>query len=89
MKNNAAEHCDDKFLPFQAPNRGIERKENSRDFGVRTTRGKTNSQLAQLAGKELSLFQGTGSATTGNSTGLKLELQQFNLQLVNVTCTIN
>ena len=34
-------------------NRGIERKENSSDFGVRTTRGETNSQLAWLAGKEL------------------------------------
>ena len=55
-------------------NRGIERKENSSDFGVRTTRGKTNSQLAWLAG-----IKGTrhyskvlGSATTGNRTGLKL-----------------
>ena len=36
-----------------ATNRGIERKENSGDFGVRTTRGKTNSQLAWQAGKEL------------------------------------
>ena len=34
-------------------NRGLKRKENSSDFGVRTTRGKTNSQLAWLAGKEL------------------------------------
>ena len=36
-----------------ATNREIKRKENSSDFGVRTTRGKTNSQLAWLAGKEL------------------------------------
>ena len=36
-----------------ATNREIKRKENSSDFGVRTTRGKTNSQLAWQAGKEL------------------------------------
>ena len=36
-----------------ATNRGIERKENSGDLGVRTTKGKTNSQLAWQAGKEL------------------------------------
>ena len=29
-----------------------------------------------------------GSATTGNRTGLKLGLQQFNLQLVNVNHTV-
>ena len=33
--------------------RGVKRKENSSDFGVRTTRGKTKSQLVWLAGKEL------------------------------------
>ena len=33
--------------------RGVKRKENSSDFGVRTTGGKTKSQLAWLAGKEL------------------------------------
>ena len=42
-------------IGFSLPstNRGLKRKDNSSDFGVRTTRGKTNSQLAWLAGKEL------------------------------------
>ena len=45
----------DVTIGFALPstNRGLKRKENSSDFGVRTTRGKTNSQLAWEAGKEL------------------------------------
>ena len=49
-------------------------------------KGKLTLQLAWLAGKELVTIPRyqIGSATTGNRTGLKLGLQQFNLQLVNV-----
>ena len=69
-------------------NRGLKRKENSSDFDVRTTRGKLTRNSLGKRERNSSLFQGTGSATTGNRIGLKLGLQQFNLQLVNVTCTI-
>ena len=74
-----------------ATNREIKRTENSSDLGVRTTKGGGKLTRNSLGKRERnsSLFQGTGSATTGNSTGLKLGLQQFNLRLVNVTCTIN
>ena len=71
-----------------ATNREIKRKQNSSDFGVRTTRGKTNSQLAWQAGKELVTIPRYRICYNWNSTGLKLAPQQFNLQLVNVTCTI-
>ena len=60
-------------------NRGIKRKENSSDFGVRTTRGKTNSATRLASGKGTRHYSKVlGSATTGNRTGLKLGLQQFN-----------
>ena len=75
--------CDDRICT----NRGLKRKENSSDFGVRITRGKLSRNSLGKRERNSSLFQGTGSATTGNRIGLKLGLQQFNLQLVNVTCT--
>ena len=69
--------------------RGIKRKENWSDFGVRTTRGKTNSATHLASGKGTRhCSKVLGSATTGNRTGLKLGLQQFNLQLVDINHTI-
>ena len=40
-------------LVLPSTNQGNKHKENSSDFGVRTTRGKLTLQLAWLAGKEL------------------------------------
>ena len=48
---------------------------------------KLTQRLASLAGLELvTIPRYLGSATTGNRTALKLGLQRFNLQLVNVLC---
>ena len=81
-------------LPFQAQIGGNKRQDNSSNFGVRTTRGKTNSVSATrlASGKGARHYSKVlESATTGNRTALKLGLQQFNLQLVNVnqTCMCN
>ena len=78
-------------IGFALPNtnRGIKRKENSSDFGVRTTRGKRNSATRLASGKGTRHYSKVlGSPTTGNRTGPKLGLQRFNLQLVNVNHTV-
>ena len=81
------------MIGFALPstNRGNKREENSSDFGVIATRGKTNSATRLASGKGTRHYSKVlGSATTGhgNRTGLKLGLHQFNLQLVNVNHTV-
>ena len=67
-------------------NRGNKRKENSSEFGVITTRGKTNSATRLTNGEGTRHYSKVpGSATTGNRTGFKLALQQFQ---VNPQCKI-
>ena len=67
-------HCDDRFL------KRLRRMNNE---------GKTNSATRLASGKGTRHYSKVlGSATTGNRTGLKLGLQQFNLQLVNVNHTV-
>ena len=66
-------HCDDRFF------KRLRRMNN---------KGKTNSATRLASGKGTRHYSKVlGSATTGNRTGLKLGLQQFNLQLVNVNHT--
>ena len=67
-------HCDDRFL------KRLRRMNNEE---------KTNSATRLASGKGTRHYSKVlGSATTGNRTGLKLGLQQFNLQLVNVNRTV-
>ena len=66
-------HCDDRFF------KRLRRMNN---------KGKTNSATRLASEKGTRHYSKVlGSATNGNRTGLKLGLQQFNLQLVNVNHT--
>ena len=72
--------CDDRFCPskYKSGNEHQKKKTNS---ATRLASGKGTRHYSRVP----------GSATTGNRTGLRLGLQQFNLQLVNVnhTCMFN
>ena len=86
---NIEQKCVTIVFALPSTNRGNKSKENSSDFGVRTTRGKTNSATRLACGKGTCHYSKVlGSATTGNRTGLKLGLQQFNPQFVNVNHTV-
>ena len=86
---NIEQKCVTIVFALPSTNRGNKSKENSSDFGVRTTTGKTNSATRLASGKGRCHYSKVlGSATTGNRTGLKLGLQQFNLQFVNVNHTV-